>query len=152
MNTIKNVNTYSHRKDARKCFHHCTHPSLFTGVGFHRPSAKCEDTGIIDGPPTKVSRIFLVFFFSSLKNCGWSCFYFSSIRWTSRGMAGRPVRVVEQFWFFYSLKGPNDVVWFLGATPRICETSKYEPMKSEGWVFIWDPVLTNTYELRVLLT
>ena len=66
-------------------------------------------------------RLFLFFF---LKLCDGSCFVFSpSAAWTLCGLARRSVRVVEQFWCFYPLKGPNNAFVFLGQAceVRICE-------------------------------
>ena len=44
----------------------------------------------------------------------------------------RPLGFDEQCGRFCSLKGPIDVCFITGATPRIFETAKHKAAKSEG--------------------
>ena len=95
----------------------CTHPSLFAGVRFQDTHEKLESAKNLSPHEDDVSVFFSLFLFSA-ENCDGSSFFPPSAPWTSRGMARRPVRDVEQFWCSSALKGLNDVFLFSETTRR----------------------------------
>ena len=72
----------------------------------------------------------LVFFFSLQKHCEGSCFFFHLTRWTSWDVARRPVRVVEQFWCSYPLKGPTDIFVFIRRPHEFAKPHNTHPRKA----------------------
>jgi hypothetical protein len=85
------------------------------------------------------------FLFSAETLWRWAAPFFQWTPWISRGVAGRPVRVVgkssmlhfetkrlEHTRMFWKVHGFLNFI--LGAATRICETANYEPTESEGWL------------------
>jgi hypothetical protein len=58
-------------------------------------------------------------------------------------------------------EGSDRRILIIRATPRICEIANYEPVKSEGWLYIqyvrfkptkgWDTFISETHKYKLLL-
>lgn len=66
--------------------------------------------------------------------------FFPSAPGISWGMDRSPVRVVERFVCFYSLKSLSDV-FILEATPQICEIAKKNSTKNWRWMYVIEVIL-----------
>ena len=110
----------------------CVHLSLtFSGGKAPKFAAKSENLRIIDGAPPypcpkQCFSISLMLLFSLNKHCDGSCFFFFLQLPEHHAECLKDLlRVLEQFWYYYTLRDPSDVFLFLG---RPCEFPKLQSM------------------------
>lgn len=114
-----------------------TYPFFRGGLSSKTTCARSENLGINDRPPQKKKQFFSIFsvFFFLCRNTVTELLPFISLPTlsTSRGLARRTVRVVDSFDAVVHWRVPV-MYFYLGMTPRIYKTAKYEPAKIEGWM------------------
>jgi hypothetical protein len=109
-----------------------THPSLLAGRGmFQDPAREAKNQRIMDELPNESFNIFLVLLLFFRNMVMRSAFCSPSTPWSSRGMAWRPVWLVEQLWCLYSLKGLSVLFLFLGRY-RVVRTREKRGLGVQG--------------------